>query len=144
MHTSSYPIFGILAISILVLACNPQFEYDLKEKKDTGRASSIATSRYPSWADLLGEYILPLLDDHDTQYTPAYSEELFNSFIHGTQERFVEQAIGKPFSVKRFDEGETFWYYSRPGSEYDSYYVRILIFDDGGSLIGRHRCFYID
>ena len=56
----------------------------------------------------------------------------------------MEEILGPPLHKREFADGRTYWYYSRHGRRFDSYFVRILVFDEQGRLLARRSYFYVD
>ena len=54
----------------LVLACGGSFEYELEAEAPSAQPAA-AESTDGSWAIALGELLLPLIEDHDTEYAPG-------------------------------------------------------------------------
>lgn len=129
--------------SLLAQACDTGSEYDLQ-----GEAMSELPAGAPSTdgslSAALGELLWPLITKHDTEYAPGYSEEVYRSLKLGARQEAVEQALGPPLKAKEFPDGLTYWYYSRHGQRFDSYFVRILGFDQDGRLVTRRSYFYVD
>jgi hypothetical protein len=126
--------------SLLAQACAAEFEYPSEEH----HAASAKARDTSSWAADLGEFLWPLITRHDTEYAPDYSEESFRSLDLGSPPVEAEKALGRPLEVKEFPDGQVYWYYSRSGAEFDSYFVRILVFGQDGRLISKRRFFYVD
>ena len=135
-----------MLVALLMQACDGRFEYDLFDTGSEAPSSQSADveSTDGSWTAALGELILPLIDKHDTEYAPNYSEEVFRSLELGSDTAAVEQLLGPPLLAKEFPDDKTYWYYSRHGERFDSYFVRILVFDGEGSLVARRSYFYVD
>jgi len=128
---------------LLVQACDAGVEYDLQGEA-TSPVPAGAETTDGSWTAALGELLWPLITKHDTEYAPGYGEKTYRSLEFGTRQEAVEQALGPPLEVKQFPDGLTYWYYSRHGHRFDSYFVRILGFDEKGSLVTRRSYFYVD
>lgn len=140
---SIWPVVAAILVALLMQACDGKFEYDLKSEAPSSQPADVESTD-GSWAAALSELILPLIDKHDTEYAPGYSEEVFRSLDLGTDSATVEELLGPPLLTKEFPEDKTYWYYSRHGERFDSYFVRILVFDGEGKLVARHSSFYVD
>jgi hypothetical protein len=128
---------------LLVQGCDAGFKYDLQgEATSTQPADTQSTDG--SWSAALGELLWPVVTKHDTEYAPGYNERAYRSLDMGMGHEAVEQALGPPLEVKEFPDGMTYWYYSRHGQQFDSYFVRILGFNKEGSLAVRRSYFYVD
>jgi hypothetical protein len=101
-------------------------------------------SASPSWADALGELVLPLLDDGgDTVYAPGFREAAFRSLPLGADSAAARRVLGAPLDQARHDDGETYWYYSQHGPRSKSYFMRILVFSPTGRLSGKVASYYL-
>jgi hypothetical protein len=88
--------------------------------------------------------MLPLIEKHDTEWSANYSDDVFRSLPLGTGHAEVERRVGIPLETKEFPDGSTCWYYSRPGEASRNYFVRVLEFDESGSLLARRAYFHVD
>lgn len=133
---------ALLLVSCLgVVAC--QITYGLEGDRRTPQNGK-AESTDGSWTARLGELILPLLEEHHTEWAPDFDEDVFKSLSVGTPSATVEEKLGSPLEVKKFSDGNVCWYYTRPGQDSDSYFVRVLEFGTDGKLAARRRYFYVD
>lgn len=136
-------LFLPATISLLLVAAScGRYEYSLSEKKP---AASPAGDRAAGddWLSAVGERILPLIEEHDTQSAPGYREEVFRALAFGAAEADVARLLGPPLLTKQFSDGSTCWYYTRHGERSASYFVRVLEFDQRGVLIARRHYFYL-
>jgi len=124
-------------------ACGGRFEYELEGESPLAQPAS-SESTDGSWTAALGELLLPLIEDHDTEYAPGYSDKVFRALDFGTGRVVVEQLLGPPLLAKEFPSGETYLYYSRHGKQFGSYFIRILVLDGAGLLVARRSYFYLD
>jgi hypothetical protein len=135
-------LFLPAAISLLLVAAScGRYEYSLSEKKPASPAGDRAVGG--DWLSALGERILPLIEEHDTQYAPGYREEVFRTLAFGVTEADVARLLGPPLLAKRFSDGNTCWYYTRHGERSASYFVRVLEFDPRCVLVARRHYFYL-
>ncbi len=139
-------VFRIAAAVVTLaglLGCGTKSEYHLEAEPSSSPTAS-TESTDGSWRSALGNLILPLIEDHDTEYAQGYSEEVFRSLGLGTDRETVEDLLGSPLFLRNFPNGMTYWYYSRHGKQSENYFVRITVFDAEGNLVERHSDFYLD
>ncbi len=134
---------SLISALLILTTCSGQFEYDLGTKKQDTQSVLRKSFDATVW-DIAGELVFPLIEDHDTRYSSGYDEQIFRSLTVGLEQAEVARVLGKPLSTKEFPDGRRCWYYSQPGSEYRSYFIRALCFSSAGSLRARYRSFYLD
>ncbi|MGB5813824.1 MAG: hypothetical protein WBH85_18920 [Thermoanaerobaculia bacterium] len=130
-------------VLVVLLACQQRFEYDL-DTEDDPQDGARTESTDGSWAAALGEILLPLVEDHDTEYAEGFSDDVFRSLEMGLSRADLLRLLGSPLSVKEFPDGSTCLYYSRHGGSSANYFVRVLVLDEKSSLVARRRYFYVD
>lgn len=130
---------AMVVVLLTAQACDARGKHDLH-----GKTTSEPSGPSCSWNASLGELLWPLIEEHDTEYAPGYSEQAFRSLKLGAEQHAVEQALGAPLEVKQFSHGEIYWYYSRHGERSENYFVRILVFDEQKRLLGKRHSFYVD
>jgi len=130
---------ALVVVLLVAQACDVGFKHDLQ-----GKTTSEPSGASGSWSPSLGELLWPLIEEHDTEYAPGYSEQAFRSLKLGAEQHTVEQALGSPLEVKLFPDGEIYWYYSRHGERSENYFVRILVFDEQKRLLEKRHSFYLD
>lgn len=135
-------IAAILGL-FLVLACVARFARELEADAPSAQPA-VVESTDGSWRAALGELLLPLVAEHDTEYAQGYSEEVFRSLDIGLGRAMVEQLLGPPLLAKEFSSGRVYWYYSHHGTRSGNYLVRILVFDREERLVARRSYFYLD
>lgn len=89
-------------------------------------------------------YTLPAIDvvsnllffPDDTIYAKGYSEGSFRGLETGQTSKDVAAAVGEPLE-RRLAAGDAleYWYYSKHGRRYESYWNKILIFDASTHLL---------
>lgn len=81
----------------------------------------------------------------DTEYARGFSEEAFAAIPLGSDRQGVLKHLGEPLSKRRAHNGREYWYYSRPGTNYDNYWNFIVILDEkGDKVVERFHEFYTD
>lgn len=130
---------AIVVLLVIAQACDVAFRHDLQ-----GETTSEQSDASGSWSARLGELLWPLIEEHDTEYAPFYSEQAFRSLKLGAEQYAVEQSLGAPLEINQFPDGQIYWYYSRHGERSENYFVRILVFDEQRRLIGKRHSFYLD
>lgn len=133
----------VSAVVLLAFFFACRYSYDLESDRRTSRSGEPASTD-GSWSAALGEFILPLLEEHDTEWSAGYSDDVFRSLPLGTDKAEVERRLGTPLETKEFPDGNTCWYYSRPGEASSNYFVRVLEFGESGSLLARRAYFHVD
>ncbi len=128
--------------ALLLQACGAS-EYKLEGEASTAQPAAVESSD-ESWTASLGELLLPLIWNHDTEYASGYSEEVFRSLDYGLGRAAVGQLLGPPLLTNEYAGGKVYWYYSRHGSRSDNYFVRILVFSEEGNLVAKRSSFYLD
>ena len=130
-------------LTVFLVFAGCQCSYNLEGDSRTPQDGK-AASTDGSWTARLGELILPLFEEHQTEWAPDFDEDVFKSLGVGTLSGTVEEKLGSPLEVKKFSDGNVCWYYTRPGEGSDSYFVRVLEFGADGRLAARRRYFYVD
>lgn len=69
----------------------------------------MAKRKDASVLDALGEWLLPLIDSHDTVYATDFKEDVFRSLAFGTLQADVRRQLGEPLSTKAFPDGVECW-----------------------------------
>lgn len=133
-------VFLLLAL-LIMMGC--RFSYDLEGDRQPTRNGRPASTD-GSWTARLGELILPLVEEHDTEWATSFDENTFKSLAIGSTSEPVEERLGRPLETKRFPDGNICWYYTRPGEGSKNYFVRVLEFDQDGTLVARRRYFHVD
>lgn len=136
-------LFGLALGFITLAACEGRFEHQLTPEPDSPEAPQAEQAR-ESWRAALAELVLPLIEEHDTQYAQGFKEDVFRSLKIGSSQAEVIGLLGPPLSAKICSKGSTCWYYSRPGPRSENYYVRVLVFAHGGGLAAKLHSFYLD
>jgi hypothetical protein len=126
---------------VLTVSCSGTVVYDLNDRAKAEPPRPVQNS---GWKEALGEAVLPLISDHDTEYAPGFSERSFQALEMGIAQDVVKRKIGDPLLTKTFADGRVYWYYSRHGKSSKSFLTRILIFRDDGRLEARLAEFYMD
>jgi hypothetical protein len=109
-----------------------------------------------------------LVSPDDTVYAAGFRESRFRQVTMGMSAREVQELIGLPLRIEEFSKGkkireidaeratsltpppvsanadEVVYLYSRPGARYESYYVRTIVFDRDGRVVGIGADFYND
>ncbi len=81
----------------------------------------------------------------DTEYASGFSEEAFATISLGTDSQEVLKRLGQPLSKRMAFDGREYWYYSRPGVNYQNYWNVIIVVDARDGKVGeRVREFYVD
>jgi len=83
---------------------------------------------------------------HDTIYAVGYSEKAFRQVRSEEPRGRVLALLGEPLSRSDFSDDHTeYWYYSKHGPRYDTYWNKIVVFDaDTGRVIRKVDEFYSD
>jgi hypothetical protein len=130
-----------LAMSCLLFACSRQ--YDLLKGDETQREKERHQPKSSTWIDALGERILPHLDrSYDTQFSPGFRERSFQELQAGSSRDDLVRALGEPLEKVTWDDGYSWWYYSKHGKA-KSYFIRIVILDKRGAVVAKVARFYM-
>ncbi len=148
-RTSLVPMICVMALGLLIAGCFSNVtDYEMARSPEM-RAQEGESFRQVK--DALRGLLLPLLDDHDTEYAAGYDEDVFSALDIGASDQEVLKKLGQPFSIRNGIDARTFennghslWDYSKHGEKSQSYFCRVLEFDARKRLVRKHATLYLD